>query len=73
MQLSADDGGLTRPVPSVVEYVGLAAGLVPFVASHARTDARTVDGVVVAARYRDWIALGGGARRRRPRPGRRRA
>jgi len=52
---------MERTTPSPVTLIaGAIAGVVPFVISNARGSYSVVNGEVVAATYRDWIAVGGG-------------
>ena len=49
-----------RPFPSVLEIVGIVAGIVPFVLSMASSSVQTVNGRVTSFSYSDPVAIGGG-------------
>ena len=48
-------------VPGAPEYIGGAAGALPFFAHYSQSSSTTVNGVVTTASFIDYIAVGGGA------------
>ncbi len=56
-----DDVTLPTNPGTGLRYVGVGCGIVPFFVNYTTSSSETVNGQVVSAVYRNWVAVGGGA------------